>query len=89
MHKKTYLRNPEPITGSLHDHLVMLDIQKGKYFSLNPVAARIWEILENPHTLEEVCSKLLDEYDVSQEQCQQEVEEYLLEMKNLELVLQV
>jgi len=89
MQQLRFLRKPEAITGALHDHLVMLDIQKGKYFSLNPVATRIWELLEKPHTIAELCKSLIEEYDVAPDQCQQEVEEYLSEMKNLELILQV
>jgi len=88
MQQIRYIRNKETITGSLHDHLVMLDIQKGKYFSLNPVGTRIWQLLESPLTIDEICKHLLEEYDVSPEQCKQEVEEHLIEMKNLELVLQ-
>lgn len=89
MQQLRFLRKQEPITGSLHNHLVMLDLQKGKYFSLNPVAARIWALLEKPHSIDELCNSLIEEYDVDADQCRQEVEEYLSEMKNLDLILQV
>ena len=89
MQQVRFLRNPEPITGSLHDHLVVLDITKGKYFSLNPVATRIWELLEKPHSIDELCNSLIEEYEVGPDQCRQEVEEYLSEMENLDLILQV
>ncbi|TFH50156.1 MAG: PqqD family protein [Bacteroidia bacterium] len=81
-----YIRNNSTVSGRLHDELVMMDIEKGKYFSLNPVATRIWDLLEKPMTEEEVCLILIDEYDVNQEQCRSEVNELLNELSDLGLV---
>ena len=81
-----YLRNNSTISGRLHDELVMMDINKGKYFSLNPVATRIWDLLEKPMTEEEMCMILTDEYDVSPDQCKREVNELLSELADLSLV---
>ena len=77
---KKYTRNKEVISGKLDDELVMMDIDKGKYFALNPVATRIWELLEDPVTLQDICRQLMDEYDVPEDQCTREVDEYLKEM---------
>ena len=82
-----YVRNSRTISGRLHEEMVMMDIAQGKYFSLNPVATRIWELLERPLTAAELCVVLQDEYDVEAERCSVEVEEYLAEMVILGLVL--
>jgi hypothetical protein len=87
MANTTYIRNNETISGRLHDELVMMDIQKGKYFSLNQVATVIWDMLEQPLTLEEVCNRLTSEYNVDPVQCQKEVETHLTEMQKLGLVV--
>lgn len=87
MSKSKYLRNNETISGRLHDEMVMMDIQKGKYFSLNPVATIIWDLLEQPLSIEELCERLMDEYEIGYEQCKKEVEEYLMEMNKLGLVV--
>lgn len=86
---KKYIRNNDTISGRLHDELVMMNIEKGKYFSLNPVATRIWELLEKPLTPGELCTLLLEEYEVDPAQCRGEVEELLSEMKKLGLVMEV
>lgn len=65
----------------------MMDISQGKYFSLNPVATRIWELLERPMTIAELCFILQDEYDVEAERCRIEVQAYLAEMVRMGLVL--
>lgn len=82
-----YVRNSKTISGRLHEELVMMDIAQGKYFSLNPAATRIWELLESPMTAAELCVVLQDEYEVEAERCIDEVEEYLAEMVRLGLVL--
>jgi PqqD family protein of HPr-rel-A system len=83
-----FIRNTNAISGRLNDELVMMDIRKGKYFSLNPVATRIWDLLDQPLTMEELCTRLTDEYDVEPGQCREEVREYLEEMSKLGLVIE-
>ncbi len=82
-----YTRNTRTISGRLHDELVMMDIEQGKYFSLNPVATRIWDLLENPVSVEELCRHLTDEYDVDSSRCRDEVVELLEGMARLGLVV--
>jgi len=64
----------------------MMDIEKGKYFSLNKVATRIWDLLEKPLDLQELCETLRMEYEVDEEQCLREVKEHLTEMIKLGLI---
>lgn len=82
-----YMRNSKTISGRLYDELVMMDIDQGKYFSLNPVATRIWDLLEQPLTDDELCMVLIDEYDVEPERCKLEVLEHLDELERMGLVL--
>ena len=84
-----YIRNSETITGRLQDEIVMMDINQGKYFSLNPVATQIWEFLEDSISLEDLGEKLVEEYDVDPEQCIAEVGEHLREMMKLGLVKEI
>ena len=82
-----YARNNKTISGRLHDELIMMDLDQGKYFSLNPVATRIWDLLEQPEAIEELCNLLLDEYMVDVAECYRDVEQHLNEMVKLGLVL--
>ena len=86
---KGYKRNNETISGRLDDEIVMMDIQRGKYFSLNPVATRIWDLLEKPLSLDALCNLLMEEYEVSADRCCTEVQEYLDEMEKLGMILPV
>jgi hypothetical protein len=84
-----YIRNSQTLSGRLSDELVMMDINKGKYFSLNKVATRIWDLLEKPLDMKELCEILRLEYEVDEVQCQREVTEHLAEMIKLGLVNEV
>ena len=85
----TYIINSDIISGQIDDEIVMVDIDKGSYFSLNAVATRIWELLTEPLTLETLCDRLLTEYDVNPEKCRAEVVEHLTKMQTLGLVREV
>ncbi len=81
-----FVRNQETISGQIDDDLVMVDIAKGSYFSLNSVATRIWELLEKPLSLDSLCARLVDEYDVTTEQCRADVELHVANMQQLGLI---
>ena len=85
--KTIYIRNSNTISGRLHDELVMMDLDQGKYFSLNPVATRTWDLLEKPLTADELCGLLMEEYEVDEAKCKMEVEDHLDDMVRLGLVL--
>ncbi len=86
---KKYIRNEGTLSSKLHDEQVMIDIEKGKYFSLNPVATRIWDILEHALSIDILCEKLLEEYDVEPEKCRSETIDYVKEMIKLGLIRKV
>jgi len=83
---KKYIRKKDALSGKLQDEEVILDIEKGKYFSLNPVATSIWEILEQPLSVDQLCEKLIEEYDVEPKKCRLETVAYLQDMLKLDLI---
>lgn len=81
-----YARKSKTISGRLHDEMVLMDLEQGKYFSLNPVATRIWDLLEGPATVEWLCGRLQEEYEVEAETCVEEVSAYIEDMVKLGLI---
>lgn len=61
------------MTSLLDDEIVMLNVERGNYYGLSGVARRIWEQLDTPKTIDEVCTPLVVEYDVTPEQCWNDV----------------
>ena len=52
---------------------VMLDLAQGTYFGLDPVGARIWQLLAEGKTLAEVCDAMMTEYDVTRDDIERDV----------------
>lgn len=72
-----YSRNEQIIDGELDDNQVMMHLDKGKYFGLDPVAKRIWELIEEPKNIREITAILLEEFEVTPEECNEEVQSFL------------
>lgn len=53
--------------------VVILSLKDGVYYELNAVGARIWALLEQPRSLQEVAGTVLSEFDVEAEQCEADV----------------
>ena len=73
-------RNDEVVEAIIDGETVMMDIESGNYYGLDLVATRIWQIIESPLAIQDICSQLLAEYDVSEKQCQQDVIDFVSEM---------
>ena len=50
------------------DETVILDLASGTYFGLDPVGARIWQLMGEGRTLAEISETMLDEYEVERAQ---------------------
>ena len=68
------------------DETVILDLGSGTYFGLDPVGARIWQLLSEGHQVDAVVSALLGEYDVPEEQLRQDVNGLVSELVSRGLV---
>ena len=65
-------KNDNWLTSDMDGETVMMDIDSGRYYALTEVGTSIWEKIDEPISLEEVCKQLGEEYEVTEEQCQQE-----------------
>lgn len=57
----------------LNGEEIILNLADGVYHSLDPVGARIWALIQEPRTIDEVRTILLGEYDVEPDRCTQEL----------------
>jgi hypothetical protein len=67
------------------DGAVLLDIEQGICFSLNPVGLRIWELLKKRCSLDQIASALSQEFSVPRDQLLSDASEFIgaLEAKHL------
>ena len=67
-------------TAQVQDNLMMLDVQQGAYYSLDPIGAEIWNLMEQPTPVRDIVDRLKDRYAVSLEQCMADVLAFLEDM---------
>lgn len=76
----------EVYAEQIEDETVLLELRTGRYFGLDPVASRLWQLLVDFGSTEAVAKAALEEYDVSFEQLRQDIDalvEQLVERKLL------
>ena len=82
-------RQPDMVFSNIDDEVVMLSIETGEYYGLNPVASRIWELLEEPHTFRRLIDLLMQEFDIDEPACQKDVTSFLYQLMDKKLVITV
>ena len=75
------VRNPDLVAAPVGDELVMFSVELGKYYALNEGAAAVWQGIEQPVTVEQLCAALQERFDVSPEECRRGVFGYLEELE--------
>ena len=70
-------RNTEIVDASIDGETVMMSIENGQYYGLDQIGSHIWSKLETPQKVEELCQELGKEYDVTEQECQKDVLQFL------------
>jgi trimethylamine:corrinoid methyltransferase-like protein len=82
----TVVATPGQISSDLAGEAVILDLRSGVYYGLNEVGARIWHLVQHPHTIQAIQHAILEEYDVDSEACTQDISHLLQDLKAAGLV---
>lgn len=69
------------------DGAVLLDIQQGICFSLNPVGAKIWALIKERKSTDDIVASLVKDFDVPEEQIRSDVAEFATLLKQNGLLL--
>jgi hypothetical protein len=63
----------DQVSCDLAGEVAILDIKSGIYYGLNAVGAQIWNLIQEPKTVDEVCETILEEYDVEAGRCARDI----------------
>jgi hypothetical protein len=80
--------SPDQVSCPLGEESAILNVRSTVYYGLNPVGARIWSLLQQPKSVQEVRDALVDEYEVEIENCERDLLD-LLEKMRAEGLIQV
>lgn len=74
------------VSSDLGGEAVILDLKSGVYYGLNNVGTRIWNLLQEPKTINEIKDAILEEYEVEPNCCQHELLSLLQELLAVGLI---
>ena len=70
-------RKPHVVDSVLDDEMLALDPRSGEVFVFRLTARAIWELLETPMSMKELCDRLREKFDVDEGRCAEEVSMFL------------
>jgi hypothetical protein len=68
---------PQQVSNRVGDEVAILSLDRGVYYGLNPVGARIWELIRTPTPVSALHAVILEEYDVDADRARQDLLEVL------------
>ena len=84
--REPVVRVADILSTEVNGQTVLLSIEQQKYFSMRTTSQRVWELLEAPCTLAQICEKLVQEYDVEPQACEREAETFLRDLWEQRLI---
>ena len=84
--ESTVVRSADQVSTDLGGEVVILGLQSEEYFSLEGVGARIWEMIQEPRTVQEILDAILNNYAVEPERCERDLLAVLGELADEGLV---
>lgn len=87
VNQRLYSRNPTLASSEHNGEYLTKRLQSGRYYFIQNCGARIWDLLEQRTSLQELIDCLYYEYDVDLEQCRKDLEAFVTELVKQGLVL--
>ena len=68
------------------DEAVILNLNNEVYYRLNEMAIRMWQVLTSSESLDQARETLLSEYDITADVLDQDLNEFIDNLKNLNMI---
>lgn len=75
------------MTAPVDNDIVILNMSKNNYVSLDQIGRRLWEMLESPVLVAAMCDQLMEEFDGERSQIEADVLAFLQELEGEGLVV--
>jgi len=80
-------RNSNLVFNQIEGEVVMLSLETSAYYGMDKIGSRIWELMEKPVSFSKILSHLMEEYNVSKEQCSTETKDFINKLIEKKLVI--
>jgi hypothetical protein len=77
---------PGQVSSTVEGEAVILNLNTGVYYGLNPVGAWVWEAIQTPKSVAQIHERLLDEFEVDSERGEQDLLALLQDLAEASLI---
>ncbi|MFC1948174.1 PqqD family protein [Chloroflexota bacterium] len=88
MEQKTYWQNSSMVSRKVGNELVLVPIRQNvgdlqNIYTMNEVGVRIWGVIEDAHTLQEIILIISDEYEINKGCLESDVVKFLNQLESV------
>ncbi len=76
----------DQVSCDLDGESAILNLSNGVYYGLDALGARIWELIQEPRTVNEVRDAIVSEYEVEPDRCERDLVELLGQLNDNGLI---
>lgn len=85
---KLFVKDPNIVSRKIAGEVILVPIRKNvgdleSIYTLNEMAARIWELIDGERKIEEIRDILLEEFDVTCEKIEKDLAKYIRELEDI------
>jgi hypothetical protein len=81
------INTPNVISESIGGEVVIVNLEKGYYYSLVKTGATIWAEIEKGHSLEGIVNQIYSQYDAPLSEIQESVINFLEKLETAEIII--
>lgn len=81
-HATTIIPNPHIAYTAMDDDIILMGPEDGRFYGINPIGAVIWNFISTTTcNIQLICEHIMSHYDISEAQCQADVNHFLAQMQ--------
>ena len=86
---RRYQKDPNIVSRKIAKEVILVPIRNRigdleNIYTLNEVAARIWELIDGKKNVSQIIDTIIDEFDVSAEEAEQDLSEFIQKLEKIE-----
>jgi len=91
MQETTYQKDPNIVFRKIADEVILVLIRQNvgdlqSVYTLNEVAARIWELIDGERKVKEIKDKIVEEFKVNSEEAERDLVNLLKQLEKIEAI---
>jgi hypothetical protein len=79
-------KTADQVSCVLDAEVAILNVERAQYFGLQGVAAHIWDALQEPRSVREICDGVIDQFEVPSDVCRADVSRFIISLRDAGLV---